>query len=277
MKVWVDEMLNNKYVQVFILRFKTHYEYKFDFFVRLFRPIFQISVLIAVWLSIFAVSQKTQIAGLEINFFITYIILVNFLKQINSPWGVVDEVNEIVKSGDIVSIITKPIDYVKMQFSKMFAYISLTGIYSIALFLGLSFIGSMFFSQVYFPSFTNLLLFFVSLAFALLISYFFYFIVGCLVFWFNETWSFATTAITLQMFLAGELIPLTISSTLNNVSNFLPFKFILFTPTMMYLGKLSSVDIIFQLVLQFVWTIILFILASIIYKKGVTHFEAQGG
>lgn len=269
MKVW-----EGKYAQAYIMSVKELMEYKFSFYIRGSKPLFQILILWLVWIAIFKATKQTSIGGLNMYSFITYIILAMFVKMSIQSWSVTHNVTMAIKEGNLASIITKPVDFVKLQLANIFAIISMTGWYSLILFFALSFILKGFFPGIFIQ--TNpfqLIMFFVSLILGILVSFMFYFIVGTSTFWFGDSWSITGTAIFIQGFFSGELFPLSISPTLLTLGDYLPFKSMIYTPISIYMGTQSMTSIL----IQAIWLIIMYVLVRVVVYYGIKQFEAQGG
>ena len=78
--------------------------------------------------------------------------------------------------------------------------------------------------------------------------------------------------------LSGQLIPLSFfPAGILAVFKFLPFAGLVYTPTMVYLGKYTGVAILFNLGVQAVWVILLFIMTQIIWKRAIKRLTIMGG
>lgn len=292
MKAWANKKNENKsekrliplfqkgrkYWSAFLVRLKGISEYKLKLLSMIFKPIIRIIIISAVWWQIFQLTGKETIAGMDIFMFITYLSLTGFIKMAVYPWDIADEIVELIKTGNLLSIITKPINFLYYEFSSLMAEVSLGGFYGMLIFLGGSALGHYFNPVIYFPeNALTIILFLFSVTLAVIMCYFFYFIVACSAFWCGESWSILGGITVIQAFLSGEIIPLNISPVFLMISNFMPFKFMMFVPAFIYLGKYSLNETLWQLGGQIVWLMILFLLARFVLKKGIQKFEAQGG
>jgi ABC-2 type transport system permease protein len=272
MKAWAA-----KYKTAYVVRLKVLSEYKVPLLSYLIRPIFKILLLATIWWQVFEYTNKDTIAGMNVYLFITYLTVAGFIKIAIHPWTITEQVLDFIKTGDLSLILTKPVDYLKFQFALILPEISVHGIYGMVVFLSGSLIASSLFEQFYFPDIIPLILFLISFTLAILISYLFYFIVGCSAFWVGETWSIMGGITTIQAFFSGEIIPLSISPTLMQISNFMPFKFMVFAPIFIFLGKFTLKESLYNIGGQIIWVVILYIIARIVLNKGILKFEAQGG
>jgi len=266
----------NKYLESYILNLKVIWEYKTEFFARLIKPIIQIIVLLPVWMGIFKITGRTEIGGFSQELFISYIVLATTIRSAVHGWMITDSITKTIKTGELTGIITKPVDYLKLHFSSTFAELSMNALYGLGLFTIFSLIANNM-NGFYFPTLTNLGLFTISTLLSLAIAYATYFMIGCTTFWYGESWSFTGIAFSIQSFLSGEIIPLSISTTLLTISDFMPFKSMLFTPVSIYLGKYSLMVTIQQMGIQIIWLAITYTAARYVLKKGLKKFESQGG
>ncbi|MBS3166993.1 ABC-2 family transporter protein [Candidatus Woesearchaeota archaeon] len=124
----------------------------------------------------------------------------------------------------------------------------------------------------------SLILFLISIMLMFLLSYVFAEIMSILTFWFKSdnpfTWLFGG----ILRFCGGELVPLSMLPLwFATINNYLPFKYMIATPIYIYLNKYPILESLQQVGLQFIWIIILFLILSIIWNKGLKRYDSQGG
>ena len=80
-------------------------------------------------------------------------------------------------------------------------------------------------------------------------------------------------------FLTGQLIPLTFfPQYMQKFFDYMPFKSMNYTPVMIYLGKLGgSGNVAKQLLIQFIWVVILYSLGSFFWSKVTKRLIVLGG
>ena len=271
-------MSKHKYLQGFILEINKIFEYRMGFYIRLLRPIIKILVLVSIWSAVFAATNKQTIAGYGTVEFALYLIIVTFISSSLFAWKIGTTVTDDIRIGQLTTLITKPVSYMKLIFSRMAAHMTMTGIYSFAVF----FIGAITIHytlgyQLLPEQATLIVPFIVSLILSYILAFCYYFIIACTAFWWGETWSILGVAITIQTFLSGEIIPLHISPMLMTFANFFPFKSMIYTPAAIYLGEVSWNTIGMHILGQAGWVIALILFARFILKRGIRKFEAQGG
>ena len=79
-------------------------------------------------------------------------------------------------------------------------------------------------------------------------------------------------------FLTGQLIPLSFfPDAVQNVFSFLPFSSMVYTPTMIYLGRYTGKALILALGKQMLWVVLLYLVGSVIWKQVTKRLVVLGG
>ena len=97
---------------------------------------------------------------------------------------------------------------------------------------------------------------------------------------FVTTYIFGMTIIKNAMlnFLTGKLIPISFfPAAVQKVFSFLPFTAMTYVPVMIYLGKYSTEQMIWELGKQAFWAIVLCLLGSFLWKKIEKRIVILGG
>jgi ABC-2 type transport system permease protein len=61
------------------------------------------------------------------------------------------------------------------------------------------------------------------------------------------------------------------------VLNFLPFKDIIYTPTMIYMGQYSTGQMWIKIGIQLLWALIMWGLTEWLFSKAIRHISVNGG
>jgi len=78
--------------------------------------------------------------------------------------------------------------------------------------------------------------------------------------------------------LSGQLIPITFfPETMGKILKILPFSYTSFYPIYIFLGKLSSKEIILALGVQIFWAVVLLLLMKKLYTKALIKLQVAGG
>lgn len=101
-------------------------------------------------------------------------------------------------------------------------------------------------------------------------------IIGIMAFWMTEVWPMAEMNDMLIQLFGGMLAPITLLPVfIQNISVYLPFRYIFFEPVAIVLGKQPNpMDIILK---QWIFIVILYAIYKILWKVGIRKYEGTGG
>lgn len=181
-------------------------------------------------------------------------------------------VSNEIRNGEIIPHLLRPFSYMWMKFSATFPNAFLKLFVGVLVFVLLLFFG--------FPvalDFTRLPLFVLALIFATLGNYLIYFTVGLIAFWTRQTWGAAAFVSISSSLVSGRLIPIDLLPlVVARISQWLPFRYLVFFPVQIFLGKLSSEEILVGFLLQGFWVGALYLLSVVVWKAGQKELEAVG-
>ena len=81
----------------------------------------------------------------------------------------------------------------------------------------------------------------------------------------------------IQIF-SGIIAPITLFPMwFQKLSNYLPFKELIYTPINIWLGEVSYSEIIFVIIKQILWGIILYMIAQKFFKHAIKNITINGG
>ena len=97
-------------------------------------------------------------------------------------------------------------------------------------------------------------------------------------FWLINIWSLITIKNVFINVLSGSMIPLWfMPEWMQGVLNFTPFASIYFTPVQIYLGQLSYGEVAAKCAIQLVWTVLIYLIGDMLWRKGQRKLIVQGG
>ena len=261
-KYWI--VTKNTWAEVF--------SYRLNFVMWRIRVLLQLLTLFFLWNAI--IPQTGQFLGYNQSEMLTYIIgtsLIGAMVIASRSYGVADDINQ----GELSNYLTKPINYFAYWFAKdlgdkamniVFSACEITILYLI--------IKPQLFIQ---NDLSYIFLAAIAIICALLMYFFLNFLLGMIGFWTSETWAPRFLFVIVLNFASGGLFPLDIlPKTIFSVLQFLPFTYLLFFPIKVYLGKISTQEIIFGLIISTIWTIIFYFLLKFSWAKGLKVYTAQG-
>jgi ABC-2 type transport system permease protein len=224
-----------------------------------------------LWRAVYSTGQ--QIGSYTFKEMISYYLVLNFIflttKNIGVSWTVGDE----IRYGEINNNLLKPFSYFGYTLSwavgrLAFCLAAYTVVYAFLFVIFRNYISIT-------TDLKTVLIFIVLALLGFLINFLIAYIVGLTAFWLGVVMglSFATMSIT--SFLEGGYVPLDIlPGYISKIGNFLPFQYVVYTPISFFTNRIS-----FSWELVFVpvgWIIILYVLATYIFNKGVKRYEGFG-
>lgn len=249
--------------------------YRLNLFTRLLNRIIGLFIFVSIWKALYAGASETtsNMGTVTLTDMIMYTIVSSAISVFISN-TVIGNINNKIRTGQIALDLLKPINFKAWQFCNVIG----NNISSILLELvPVLIIGGVVFGfQV--PEWNYLILFFISLFSGIVINFLITYILGVLGFWFMDVMHFERLLQDMVRMFSGAWFPIWFfPQALITFSGFLPFKYIYFAPTTIYLAKVSISETLIILLQQFVWMFILLVIENILWKKGTKKLVIQGG
>jgi ABC-2 type transport system permease protein len=263
-----------KYYAFFITSFKNIQVYKLDVLLKVVSSFVLVIALREVWIAIYGSSGgELSNSGVSMEDMATYAMLSVVVRALLAPdlgW----EIGWKVQQGDIILDLHKPWSFQWMHLSGSLGN-SLFGIIYIVVPL---FISIIIFFPISFPSGWQSAAFLLSLLFAFLISFAVNFMIGLLAFYFTEVWGFEFLKSAIVEICSGSFIPLWLfPHMLAQILQWLPFQGIYYIPLSLFIGKITGADILYSLVFQAVWAVLLLGLCNFVLHKAQKLLITTGG
>lgn len=262
----------NKYWALYKINFQKTIAYRASTLLGSLGDFIDTFVFMFVWLIIFG--EKQAIGGFTLSETITYLLGIGIIASIARSW-IQYELPADVKSGNLSGYMTKPFSYPIMRAITDLAERPLEIILRIITYLTIGFLlkGTFIINT----DIGILLLFIISIAFAFLISYLIGFIFGCYTFWMTENAGLVNTYWSIAMVFSGGYAPLTFfPHWFQVIANVLPFSYTRYFPMLIYLKKISGLEILKGISLQVIWIILLYFIARFLWRKGIKRYEGVG-
>ena len=113
---------------------------------------------------------------------------------------------------------------------------------------------------------------------ALCIQFFISYTLALLAFWVLEVATFIFIVYALEYIAGGHLFPLDIlPPTIQQILSFTPFPYLMFFPVSVYLGRIEGDAIWTGLFIQAGWVMAAFMMAKIVWNRGIRKYSAFGG
>lgn len=251
--------------------------YKGRFFLYIFARIFTVFVSYYLWIAIYKSSENGILMGFTLRDMVTYVfisLITGYIVHVSISYDIGYDVVE----GSIATNLIKPINYkVKLFFTAFGSLIYQFFVPSIMIWIGLL-IYEYIQYQALPPNPMRILCYLISTLLSFVINFFFEFCFGMLAFYTTYIWGMNIAKANILSFLSGQLIPLAFfPEVVQKVFGFLPFASMSYVPVMIYLGKISGMNILIELGRQVIWIGLLWLLSVILWKKVTKRLTVLGG
>lgn len=185
------------------------------------------------------------------------------------------EVGEQITSGNLSNFLIKPLSYVKYWAARDLGDKAMNTFFTI---IELTIIILLFRPPLFIQTNPLILLYALIACLLAMVMYFFFgFLVGLLGFWSNEIWGPRFIIWIALGFFAGSLFPLDIlPKHIFNALAYLPFTYLLYFPLKIYLGQLSAQEILRGFMISGAWVIVLYFVSRLTWNKGLRIYGAEG-
>lgn len=257
--------------KVIRISFKNSVAYRFNTLVSILTNVFVLLVQVSLWT---ALITNTDTAVITLSEMITYLTIGVLLTLFYNP-EVAHAVGSKVQDGSIGLNLIKPFSF------SAFMFFQSAGLILSDLFVkGLVFL---IFAFIVFDihlntTFANVALLCIVLPMNIFLFWLMHYIIGLLHFIFiNAGWFARVLRDTIQL-LSGAVIPLWFfPDVLKQVAYFLPFQILYQFPQSLVINKISSDEIIHNIIVQIGWLVILIIIARLLWTVGTRKIVIQGG
>jgi ABC-2 type transport system permease protein len=252
--------------------FDEYVAYRLNFAMWRVRGILQLLTTYFLWFLV--MPQNGKLFGYTTVTMLTYVVLSNLFSSIvlSSLSG---EVGDEINKGELSNYLVKPINYFLYWFFRDIGDKIMNISFAIPeLILVLIILRPPFFFQSNIATLSAVI---ISLVGGVLIYFLINLLIGTLGFWSSEVWAPRFILFTTLTFFSGGIFPLDIlPKQLYQIFQLLPFTYLLFFPLKIYLGQLTSMQIIQGISISFGWILFLFFVVQFFWRRGLRVYTAQG-
>ncbi len=261
----------NKYLALFQLNWQNGLVYRLSVFLWRFRQFLGTVMALTIWSVIFA--GKGQVFAYSGAQMTTYIFLVGVLQSLILATAL-NGLASTVYSGNLSHELLKPIN--------IFVYLGIQDLADkfknfVFILIETGILYLLFKPEIILPNLQFWPLFIVWVIGGMVVNFWITLLFGALGFWSPETWGPRFLFFMFVDFTAGRLFPLDIlPGGIQRLLFFTPFPYLSFIQTQLFLGKLSSSEVLQQSLILLSWVVGLGLLTKIIWKKGLRDYAAAG-
>jgi len=229
--------------------------------------------IVFLWRAVY--KETSLIKGYSESMMITYYILSVWLGDLTGvvlQW----EITSDIRDGNLSIHLLRPMNY---QLYNLFANLGANLPYALVG-AGITLLFVLCLARdFYLPSsLLSIPLFLLSLLLAMILAFQFTFLFSLSAFWLEENSSVGLFVDTLIPLMAGNLLPLDLfPSPISHILNSLPFKYLLYFPIDVYLGRVNLPSVVWGLFSMLLWIGVLQALIAIVWRRGLKRYTAVGG
>ena len=225
-----------------------------------------------VWLAVARASGDT-VAGWNPIMIVTYFVFLALLSNLIFMHPEVHVGNEIYE-GKFTNYLIKPQNYIMQAFLQQLSWKVVRATLFIPM---LVVIVIPFRALIDFSVATNPWFLIMAIILAIPIYFFSALIVAFLAFWFEEPWParslfWVATGLFGGMYAPMEFMP----AAVQKIAALLPFKYAIYFPLRLFIGKLGQADVVQGFLGQIIWFVILMLLIALMWRKGLRKYSAIG-
>lgn len=257
--------------------------YRGDFALGTLMRFLPIITQIFLWYAVFDAigvaegEDAAQIGGFRFGDMVAYYLLTMLSRAASSMPGLASGIAQQIREGEIKRYLIQPIDLLGFllltRIAHKLAYYAVATLpFALVFWLcGDYFIGG-------WPSPTVFIAFVASLIMGFLIGFFFEALIGMIGFWFLEVSSLLFVFMLFSFFLSGHMFPITLlPDGIEAVVGLLPFKYLAYFPSAIFLGKIPEDQLLTEILIEFVWLVGLIVACRFAYARGVRRYSGFGG
>ncbi|KAA3593490.1 MAG: hypothetical protein D8M57_00430 [Candidatus Scalindua sp. AMX11] len=255
------------------ISFQKQITYRFDYFVGIVNGFLYVFIFTSLWRALYAQSEVKEHNGFTLTSIITYAVVV---MAVRIAFTMDDSIiHKKVDDGSIATELIRPTSFVFMNLAENMGH-------SLFHFLARTFpivIISVFLYDISIPfEPLRLIGFLLSAILGYLLLSMLHFMVGLLAFWFVEIFPFMLFKYSLFTFFAGGIVPIDFfPERLKPLIHLLPFKHMLYSPTVILIGRVPLTEIHTILITQGIWLLIMAGIGKLMWNAGKNKLIIQGG
>jgi ABC-2 type transport system permease protein len=228
-------------------------------------------VFLVVWSTV-ARSTGGQLGGYRPSDFAGYYLLVMWVNQLTFTW-LMWEFEFRIREGLFSPKLLRPVHPIHPDVAENLAYKSLTAIVLVpatALLVWL-------FTPTVQTTLTDAALFVPALLLAFVLRFVSGWTLALAAFWTTRVTAVNDFFFTLQLFLSGQMVPLSVlPESLQTVTWLLPFRWMVSFPVELGLGRLTGDQIAIGFAMQAVWSVVCLLILRVTWRSAMQRYTAVG-
>ena len=246
--------------------------YRSSVWIKLLSKMLFLYVQVEVWRGFYASNIGVSLEkGLEetIAYVVASCLISGFV-----DFATIEYVNSRIRTGDIIIDLMRPVNYILYVFCYNFGKVLMTiFFYTIPLLILGICLG------FHLPNIINIFSVLLMVIAAMIINFFFSYIIGILAVWFRVTWPINMAMKAIHKLLSGAWIPIWLfPDILKRITSCFPFQYIYYAPAyILSKEKIIFSEFVILFITQIIWIFILSGITALVWFYAKKRLDVQGG
>ena len=264
-----------KYWKVFDIGLQNTFVYRWNFLLRALFGIVPLIGTVFIWRAIFE-ARGSAIGGYEFSTMIFYFLMTILVDNLVTPTEDEWQIAADIRDGRISSFLIKPMNYLGYRLS---LYVSYRLLYTVVTMVPVAMVFWWFRQYLHWPEQPHTWpAFALSVVMAGLLQFFIAYALAMLAFWILEISTVVFILYSFEYFLSGQIFPLEIMPAwLQGFVRWSPFTYELFFPVQIYMERVRGMELCAGLAVQAGWVAMMWLVATLMWRRGVQRYQAVGG
>jgi ABC-2 type transport system permease protein len=265
-----------KYLHVASLGLQSTLVYRANFFFRALFALVPLTAMLLLWRAVFEGRDGAPLGGFTLDQMVTYYLIVMVVDALTAVTEDDWQIAADIKDGRISQFLLKPVDYLTYRFCLFGA-----GRVMYTLSAALPVAAYLLWQRAHLsapPDAAAGAAFAVSVLLALALQFLIAYTMALLAFWVLEVATFIFIQFALEYIASGQLFPLDLlPPAVQRVLELTPYPYLMFFPVSVYLGRISGDALWRGLAIQAAWVALAYLLARLVWSRGIRKYSAAGG
>lgn len=264
----------SKYLKSWSLGLKAGLEYRANFFFSIAAAAAPVVIQTALWIALYGGARQEELFGFTFPQMVAYTVIAQLVSRLVRT-GFEYEVNNDIRSGSLDRFLVKPVSYFGFR---LFSFLGDKAVHlavtSALLTVSLALLSALVGVSV---SLQGTLLFVLAILVSFLVNFLVFWSVSLAGFWLTEI-GFLFEAVRIVIIAAsGGIFPLSVFGPAGQrILNSLPFRFTIQWPAEILLGRVAGTSLAADFLQAALWALVLFVISSLVWRRGIRRFAAVG-
>ncbi len=260
------------YIEFFKRSFLQQYAYRINSFIQIASSMLKLFVQVSVWSALY--HNTGEINGISLQDMISFLIINLIITSIANT-NIGNQIGQRVSEGTIGIDFIRPVSFKFYLISEDMGAAFFKILFNV---LPVCIFASLFWGVQFPARLSHIILFAVSMILGIALMYQIDYVLGLLAFWFKTAFYMEWFSRAFFELFAGTFVPLWFyPHVLYKISQYLPFRYVLFDPISIYLEKVSTGSANDIILVQLIWILLLQLIEYVMWNQIRSIVTVHGG